>query len=44
MPRKTDGIPFKVHRSPRKDEDGRFVLYANPLSSRTRVLASWKDL
>ena len=28
MPRKTDGIPFEVHRSPKRDDDGNKVLYA----------------
>lgn len=36
MPRKTDGIPFEVHRSPSTDKDGGTVLYATPLSNRTR--------
>ena len=36
MPRKTDGLPFEVHRSPSQDEEGRSVLYATPQSDRTR--------
>ncbi len=36
MPRKTDGIPFEVHRSPSTDKDGGTVLYASPLSNRIR--------
>ena len=36
MPRKTDGLPFEVHRSPSKDEDGNVMLYAAPLSNRTK--------
>lgn len=35
MPRKTDGLPFEVHRSPSTDEDGRVVLYATTESNRT---------
>ena len=37
MPRKTDGLPFEVHRSPHADEDGGIVLYATPLSNRRRL-------
>ena len=36
MPRKTDGLPFEVHRSPHADEDGGVVLYAKTLSNRTK--------
>lgn len=36
MPRKTDGIPFEVHRSPKADEDGNVMLYAAPQSNRTK--------
>ena len=36
MPRKTDGLPFEVHRSPSTDEEGNVVLYATPLSNRTK--------
>ena len=36
MPRKTDGLPFEVHRSPSADEEGNVVLYATPLSNRTK--------
>ena len=36
MPRKTDGLPFEVHRSPSTDENGNIVLYATPLSNRTK--------
>lgn len=35
MPRKTDGLPFEVHRSPSINEDGRVVLYATTESNRT---------
>ena len=36
MPRKTDGIPFEVHRSPKADEEGNVMLYAVPQSNRTK--------
>ena len=36
MHRKTDGLPFEVHRSPSTDENGNIVLYATPLSNRTK--------
>lgn len=36
MPRKTNGMPFEVHRSPSTDEDGRVVLYATTLSNRSK--------
>ena len=36
MPRKTNGMPFEVHRSPKADEDGRVLLYAAPQSNRTK--------
>lgn len=32
MPRKKDGLPFEVHRSPKASEDGSVILYASPLS------------
>lgn len=35
MPRKTNGFPFEVHRSPSTDDEGGVVLYATPLSNRT---------
>ena len=35
MPRKTNGLPFEVHRSPSTDDEGGVVLYATPLSNRT---------
>ena len=34
MPRKTDGIPFELHPSPLKDEDGKPQLYAQPVVQR----------
>ena len=36
MPRKTDGIPFEVHRSPSTDDNGNVVLYATPQSNRIK--------
>jgi len=36
MPRKTNGIPFEVHRSPSVDEDGKVVLYASPQGNRAK--------
>jgi len=36
MPRKTDGLPFEVHRSPKTEEDGSIVLYATPQSNRMK--------
>lgn len=36
MPRKTDGLPFEVHRSPSTDEGGNSTLYATPQSNRTK--------
>ena len=45
MPRKTDGIPFEVHRSPKADEEGNVMLYAVPQSNRTKdfkELETWE--
>jgi len=36
MPRKTDGIEFELHPSPKKDEDGKSLLYAR-LSSKKKL-------
>lgn len=36
MPRKTEGLPFEVHRSPKTEEDGSVLLYATPQSNRTK--------
>lgn len=36
MPRKTDGIPFEVHRSPSTVDNGNVVLYATPQSNRIK--------
>ena len=33
MPRKTDGMPFEIHPSPKKAKDGRNILYVRPKSS-----------
>lgn len=47
MPRKTDGMPFEVHRSPSTNEDGQVVLYATPLSNRSKDLdeiESWLSI
>jgi hypothetical protein len=41
MPIKKDGLPFEVHRSPSKNEDGQYVLYATTESERTR---SYKEI
>ena len=41
MPIKKDGLPFEVHRSPSKNEDGQYVLYATPESDRIR---SYKEI
>ncbi len=30
MPRKTDGMPFEIHPSPKKAEDGKNILYVRP--------------
>ena len=34
MPRKKQGMPFEVHPSPMKDENGKNLLYIKPLSGR----------
>jgi len=36
MPRKTEGLPFEVHRSPKTEEDGSVLLYATPQNNRTK--------
>ena len=33
MPRKTDGMPFEIHPSPKKAKDGRNILYVRPRSN-----------
>ena len=32
MPRKTDGMPFEIHASPKKGKDGKNIVYVKPLS------------
>jgi len=43
MPRKTDGLPFEVHRSPSTDDEGSVVLYATPQSDRTKEFDEIED-
>ena len=38
MPRKTNGIEFELHPSPKHDEEGRPLLYARPASGQKKTL------
>ena len=43
MPRKEDGMPFEVHPSPKKDEQGRNLLYAIPMQQLSVTLEELDD-
>lgn len=43
MPRKTDGMPFEIHPSPKKTKDGRTILYVRPRSSQKITMEQLND-
>ena len=43
MPRKTDGMPFELHPSPIKGEDGKPLLYARPAAPYKRTMKDVKN-
>ena len=43
MPRKTDGMFFELHPSPKKGEDGKPLLYARPASNRNVTMKEVDD-
>jgi len=43
MPRKTDGMPFEIHTTPRKGRDGKNMLYVKPLSGRKLTMKELDD-
>jgi len=43
MPRKTDGIPFELQPGPIKDEDGKPLLYAQPVIQRRYDLEAFAE-
>ena len=40
MPRKTNGIEFELHPSPKRDEEGKPLLYARPASPKSASIFS----
>ena len=43
MPRKTNGIEFELHPSPKRDEEGKPLLYARPASGRKKTMKQLDD-
>jgi len=43
MPRKTDGMPFEIHTSPKEGRDGKKMLYVKPLSGRKVTMEELDD-
>ena len=43
MSRKTDGMPFEIHPSPKKTKDGRTILYVRPRSSQKITMEQLDD-
>ena len=43
MPRKTNGMPFEIHHSPKKTKDGRNILYVRPRSNQKITMEQLDD-
>ena len=43
MPRKTDGMPFEIHPSPKKAENGKNILYVRPRSRQKITMEQLDD-
>ena len=43
MPRKTNGMPFEIHPSPKKEENGKNILYVRPRSRQKITMEQLDD-